>query len=259
LQNANQGITEDFAPIGDGNIWWSRLHYQGQHPIWVRADYKTVGPADTSGNYQAWLDTPVADRQPFLIHTADRRITAPGLPDYKEAEAPYDSSGLDFRYEGTPRHRPDRGTYHFSFYFNYRFESHYLNDATGPMPAFTTRELDLLKAEALYRLGQSGAADLINKTRVSRGKLPPVTDSDPDLFEKLIYEKKIETYLAGGAGLAFWDSRGWGTLVSGTPMHWPVPGKELEILQLPGYTFGGVGGPGAVPKRSRESLRAFPE
>lgn len=250
LDEANKGITEVFAPEGDGNLWWARHFYQGQHPVWVRADYKTIGPADTSGNYQAWLDTPVADRMPFLIHTADKRITD-GNPE---------GTGLDFRYEGTPRHRPDRGTYHFSFYMNYRYEYHLLNDATGPMPAFTPRELDYLKAEALIRLGRPGAADLINKNRVARGGLPPVSDSDPDIMDKLIYEKKIECYIAGGAGLAFWDARGWGLLVSGTPMHWPVPGKELEILQQKYYTFGGVGGPGAVPKRSvRERLAAYPE
>ncbi|MFQ5750704.1 MAG: RagB/SusD family nutrient uptake outer membrane protein [bacterium] len=250
LDHINKGITEDFAPEGDGDWWWARHFYQGQHPTWVRADYKTVGLADTSGNYQAWLATPVADRMPFLIHTADKRITD-GNPE---------GTGLDFRYEGTPRHRPDRGTYHFSFYFNYRFEYHYLNDATGPMPAFTTRELDLLKAEALFRLGQSGVADLINKTRVARGGLPPVSDSDPDLWDQLVYEKKIECYLAGGAGLAFFDGRAWDKLVSGTPYHWPVPGLELEILLEPYYTFGGPGGKDTVPKviRNRESLQVTP-
>lgn len=251
ISHIDKGVTEDFAPEGDGIFWWARHFYQGQHPVWVRADNKTVGLADTSGNYEAWLATPVADRQPFLIHTADKRITD-GNPE---------GVGLDFRYAGTPRHRPDRGTYHFSFYFNQRFEYHFLNDATGPMPMVTTREMDLLKAEALFRLNQGGVADLINKTRVPRGGLPPVSDSDADLWDKLVYEKKIECFLAGSAGLAFWDARGWDKLVSGTPYHWPVPGLELEILLEPYYTFGGPGGKDTVPKtmqRRHEPLEVDP-
>ena len=30
-------------------------------------------------------------------------------------------------------------------------------------------------------------------------------------------------------------------LVEGTPLHFPIPGIELERLGLPNYTFGGVG------------------
>jgi hypothetical protein len=248
LQHAEQGITEDFAPIGDGDLWWTRLHGQGQHPIWVRADYMNmVGLADTSGNYQAWLDTPLNDRMPFRIHTADQRFPV-GDPE---------GVGTDFRWEGTPRHRPDRGTYHFSFYFHYRYKDFFDNGFTGPMTAFKVAELDLLKAEALFRLGQSGAAELINKTRVARGGLPPVSDSDPDLWDKLWYEKRVETYLGGSAGLAYFDARGWGILISGTPIHWPVPGKELEILQQEIYTFGGVGGPGSVPKVPRPKTSTY--
>ena len=34
---------------------------------------------------------------------------------------------------------------------------------------------------------------------------------------------------------------------AGTPLHFPVPAKELQTLQLPVYTFGGVGGEAAAP------------
>jgi hypothetical protein len=49
------------------------------------------------------------------------------------------------------------------------------------------------------------------------------------------------------AGTAFFDARGWGTLVEGTPIHFPIPARELETLNLPAYTFGGIGGPDAAP------------
>ena len=35
------------------------------------------------------------------------------------------------------------------------------------------------------------------------------------------------------------DRRGWGDLVKGTPTMLAIPGKELEILLMENYTFGG--------------------
>lgn len=251
ISHGDQGITQDFAPIGDGDYWWDGMKYLGQNAIWARADYKTIGPADTSGAYQNWLNTPVANRQPFDIHTADRRIT----------DGTAKGAGTDFKHAGTPSHRPDRGTYHFSFYQHYRYIDHFNSGAVGPMPAFLVTEVRLLRAEAMLRLGQTGGvAAILNTTRAGRGQLPAATDADPagspsdaqspavsaSLWSKLKHEKKIETYLTG-SGVAFFDRRGFNELVSATPLHFPVPGKELELLQREIYTFGG-GGPGSAPK-----------
>jgi len=251
LNHINHGITEDYAVQGDGNFWWYGLHMEGMNDIWVRTDYKCIGPADTSGNYQAWLNTPVQDRDLFLIYTADQRVTALGDPQ---------SDGTDFAYYGQPYHRPDRGTYHFSYYANYRYFDHLANNGVGPMMEIMVAEMNLLKAEALLRLyndGQ-GTVDLINITRVGRGQLPPATAenigsvSDPravfgSVWAMLKYEKGIECF-AGGLGLAFWDRRGWGELVSGTALHFPIPAQEIEVLQMETYTFGGSAG-GAAPKQ----------
>ena len=46
------------------------------------------------------------------------------------------------------------------------------------------------------------------------------------------------TFDASG-GLAYFDARGWGTLLKGTPLHFPVPALELNALPMPIYTFGG--------------------
>jgi hypothetical protein len=119
----------------------------------------------------------------------------------------------------------------------------------------TVTEMNLLKAEALIRLGRADeAVPLINLSRVANGGLPPVTiDGPPDepgcvprkldgscgsLWDALRYEKRIE-----GAGVdattAYFDARGWQTLVVNSFVHLPIPGAELETLQLPNYTFGG--------------------
>jgi hypothetical protein len=119
----------------------------------------------------------------------------------------------------------------------------------------TTVEMQLIKAEGLLRTAgpSQEVADIINATREGRGQLPPAlaSESECDLMDKLIYEKRIEGFLLCG-GCAFFDRRGFGPLaptgpdfhhglVEGTPLHFPIPGIELERLGLPYYTFGGVG------------------
>ena len=262
LRRLDAGITEDFAPIGDDNgdvNEWDCMKFFGQNgTTWSRADYRTIGPADESGGYDAWLNTPLADRLVFNIETSDRRIV--GSADDPTVD------GTDFQYQGTNGpFPPARGTYHYSSHNHKRFQFYNAANANGPMVAFAKAEVDLLRAEALLRTQGAGAAaevaELINRTRVERGQLNPATANDAvgapsdaqshldsaSLWAKLKHEKRIETFQTAAA-LAFYDDRGWGDLVTGTPIHFPVPGKELETLGLPNYTFGGVGGPGAAPK-----------
>jgi len=123
--------------------------------------------------------------------------------------------------------------------------------------------MDLIKAEALIRLGRaSEAVPLINKSRVANGQLPPVTvDGPPDepgcvprkmngqcgsLWDALRYEKGIENYGTNGV-IAFFDARGWQTLPENTMLQLPVPGSELATLRRPLYTLGGPGGQSSAP------------
>ncbi len=243
IADARAGIKRDFAPVGDGNLWWDGLKFRGQHHVWTRVDYKTIGVGDTSGRYQTWLNTAVASRNAFDVATSDRRVTGAGGPK---------TAGTDMGYHPTSPFRDDRGTYHHSLYSSSRYRYHLTGGATGPMPTLLVAEMDLTIAEGLWRTGGSPAevATLINKTRVGRGQMAPLTAamSRDDIFKWLKYEKMVETF-ATASGLPWFDRRGWGELPSGTLLHFPVPGKELEILQLANYTFGGVGGPGAAPKR----------
>ena len=44
-------------------------------------------------------------------------------------------------------------------------------------------------------------------------------------------------------------------MIPGTPVHYPIPGKELEVLLMDNYTFGGqdqIGQPGAAGHKMRE-------
>ena len=98
------------------------------------------------------------------------------------------------------------------------------------------------------------------KTRVGRGGLTPLTgaSSTNDLLAAIFYERDIEL-MNSGAGQAWfdrrridasltynglpigntWGFRGGSGLQKGTPRHLPVPAKELEVLGVPVYTFGG--------------------
>ncbi len=266
MRRVNAGITEDFAPISDddGNREWDCLKWAGSEGrTWARADYYTIGPADESvcdggdgkiNCFQEWLDTPLEDRLVFDVRTADRRIVG-------SATDPT-VSGKDFQYQGdNGPFPPARGTYHYSSHNHFRYKYYRDDNSNGPMPAMVIPEMDMLRAEAMLRMGGSAGdvAALINKTRVARGELNPATGSDPvgtpddpqshldgaSLWSKLKHEKRIEAFLTG-AGVAFFDDRGWGDLVLNTPYHFPIPGKELETLALQIYTFGGPGGQAAA-------------
>jgi hypothetical protein len=125
--------------------------------------------------------------------------------------------------------------------------------------------MDLLRAEAILQTGGTlaTAQAIIDQTRVTNGGLPSIVGATTQqTWEALWYEQNIEEFMVAGS-MAYFRKRGtqalasgqnthnWGH-VTGTPLHYPVAGKELEILQLATYTFGGAGnemgpvGPGVL-------------
>lgn len=250
-----QDIPPGFAPVGDdqGTLEWDCTKWVGpQEGTWSRADYRMIGPADESGGYESWLDTPASQRNPFVTQTSDRRIQ--GDPDDPE------SDGSQYSYQGVAftAFPVERGSYHYSDRTFERYD-YYGNTLNGPMLILSKPEMDLLKAEALLHTGGDPGqiADLINNTRVDNGQLPPATASTPvgsvddapnplapgevTLWSMLKYEFNMEVQMTG-SGAVFFADRGWGDLVQGTPLHFPVPGQELETLDIQIYTFGGEGG-----------------
>jgi hypothetical protein len=173
--------------------------------------------------------------------------------------------GTDFGYFPTIPFAVARGVYFFSQWAHTRYRFHSLEAPTaltGTAPLILAAENDLLIAEALVRTGgdKARAATLINKTRVGRGGLAPLSgaSSTNDLLAAIFYERDIELMntSAGQAwfdrrridtGLTYeglpigntWGFRGGSGLQKGTPRHLPVPAKELETLGIPVYTYGG--------------------
>jgi len=272
------GSPRGFQPVGDdgGTQEFDCQKTYANSTTWARADYKTIGPADTSGRYEEWLDKPqsqiASERTPFQTETPDARIQGDGaLTDGKYMTA--DPSAADQSYLAFPA---DRGVNHYSDYIPTRFAgfggSSFGGSQSGPMTHTTKAEMDLLKAEAILHSlngnasGVSGTksdvAQLINNTRVQNGELSPARASDPvgsmadapdplrpddasdgdaTLWSMLKYEHTIET-MQTSAGLNYYTKRGWGDLPEGTPLHMPIPGDELNTLGLQQYTFGGVDG-----------------
>jgi hypothetical protein len=215
-----------------------------------------IGPADASGEWENWMDAALSDRKPFNIDTDDRRVT----------DGAYNEDGKYVRYQGNSPFPADRGIYHWSHYSSchwcYIFED---ADWITDWPIMTSKELDFLLAEANYRLGDKAAAmETVNRYRTGNGELPRFRDvngvapggnrcvpqnpdgSCGDLWEALKYEKRIEVFMAGMAG-EYMDDRGWGDLVQWTWEQLPIPGSELDILQINNYTFGGPGGQSSAP------------
>ncbi|MFQ5690292.1 MAG: hypothetical protein ACE5HQ_08470 [Gemmatimonadota bacterium] len=263
--NVDQGITSDLIIDGINadtpGPWWDALKtWINSDPGWVRVDMHWVGQADISGGYQAYVQTQDVNRQPFNVISPDLRVPQnPGVDGDRGVYMTWLTSTL------LP---PGRGTYHLSHYLDHRYET-YTQSCDGcwegPFPIMTVREMRLYKAEARARMGDlQGAADIINESRVAIGGLPPITPAgtsgancvphkrlDPtgacgDLMDALRYEfywevDNLET------GVTYWFTRGHGQLTTGTVLQFPIPGSELETLQMKIYTFGGVGGNGAAP------------
>jgi hypothetical protein len=80
----------------------------------------------------------------------------------------------------------------------------------------------------------------VNNTRVGRGGLTPLTaaDNDATFLQAITYEREVELDATDGFG--FFALRHMDQLQPGTVRHLPVPGSELETLNLPVYTFGGA-------------------
>jgi hypothetical protein len=256
LARLDSAITRDFAQqaapdLGPTNSTYINNSFAQNT---VRISYRLIGPADTSGGYQNWLRAGIANRTAFTIATPDRRIHGAAGPT---------AIGTRFTRLSTTMQSIANGAYLGSSYRSNR----YLNASADSgnralVPIISMDEMKYLRAEALYRLGRNAeAAALINPTRIAANLRPVDANGPPagrdcvprkddgtcgDLFDAIQYEKRIDLYPYRG-DIGWYDARGWGKLMPGTPFHLPVSGRELITRGLPYYTFGGVGQPGSAP------------
>jgi hypothetical protein len=253
----DSSITQDFTSQATLDIADTRSTYQQYAYLQTngRTSNRLIGPADTTGRYQAWLALPTEQRQAIIIGSPDKRIS--------NTTTDAQPAGTRFKRLASQTMTSARGTYMHSNYHSTRYRNPpALNfHSTGRLPIITMDEMKYIRAEALYRLNRRNEVPaLLNPTRVAAGLAPVTVDGPPntpscvprrddgtcgDLWDALMYEKRIDLFPLDAAA-TFFDQRGWGKLLRGTPLHFPVHGRELETLGLPIYTFGGTG-PGSAP------------
>lgn len=262
LTYANAGISTgtsfNLQVQGDGgNTWYDILKGYTNLESWVRVDQRIIHQADPATQPLVFTSTAAPPR----AVPADLRF-ARGTPD---ASGNVKQPGADFWFNQVIPYDPARGVYFFSNWSHARYVEHsYEVDAPflTVAPYVLAAENDLLIAEALVRTNgdKARAASLVNKTRVGRGGLPPVSaaTANNELLGAIFYERDVELW-GTGAGIGWmnrrridasvthmgvnigniWAFRGGSNLQKGTPRSLPVPAKELETLNLKVYTFGG--------------------
>ena len=247
-----------------------------------------IGMADVSGSYAAWIATPVGQRgvgpQGFFMVTPDLRFPQGATRAAQQADFAISScqaAGSVCKRYFVNRNGNDVFSGDGWGYSNYDFVRFHpwrvAGDAgtalNGTTPYIVFPEIDLLRAEGLYRSGDfAAAAAIVNKTRTKNG-LPAITAFDAtspvpggancvpkvpvapsftvvacgNLWDALKYEKRIETAYTTYAPW-FLDGRGWGDLAENTPIVWAVPYQELLARGYPVSKVYGAGvGAGNAP------------
>ena len=224
---AKKGVDFTFEPLADDITWFSLYQTYSVYSGWGRVDMRVIHMLD-----------PV---QPDYFPASGSYDDLPNQGVASSDDARLDS---DFEYLATCNFKPERGYYHFSSY-RYKRLDEYLSTWTEPMAEMRKWENDLLIAEAELRTGNTqGAIDILNNpdgARISRGQLAEIpAGAAKDVVEDAIfYERTIELYLTG-CGIPFFDMRRQDMLQKGTPLHFPIPGQQLDVMLMPQYTFGGV-------------------
>lgn len=265
--DAAAGISADHN-IDIGANWGSALNASTYNipGNWHQISLLYQGMADNSGAYVAFSAGPLLARPgaTTLVQTPDTRWPAGADRTAQRANSALPlpagqyiqnrDPGDDFFDQANP--------WGSSMYDNRRWWAIQNNNGVGTMAFIDVDEIHMLRAEALIRQGGAGnltaAMNLVNASRTQHG-LAAFTDPNgtaPDcvptlpngscgtLLEAMKYEKRMETQFTGFMQW-FLDSRGWGDLVQGTALEWPVPYQEMDTRNKPFYD---MPYPGAVGK-----------
>lgn len=289
IADAAAGVTANFqittntisGPTHGG--WRNTFAVPG---LWHQMPPFWIGMADNSGSYAAWIATPMGDRgagnQGFFMTTTDLRFPQGATRAAQQADFAVTScsgpSQTCLRYFANRPAGSDQYAGSGFGWSNYDFERHRSWNTSGagtarngPTTDIPLQELNLLRAEGLYRQGSyAAAATLVNLSRTVAGLPNAPTDAVTlvsggvncvpkvpvapfnvvacgNLWETLKYEKRIETMYMSYAP-TFIDARGWGDLPKDTPLYWATPFQELQARKVPTSKIYGVGiGAGNAP------------
>ncbi len=265
ISDATNGITADFTVSIGGSTGWSAGFDVSQSYVtggWHAFPMFYVGMADISGAYDNWLKDGLTTRRAFLVQTPDKRWPQGATRAAQQLEAPTVAlpAGRYIRNRPTGEDVPTVG-WGESFYDHRRYGVVNIAASTGPYVEMSATEVDMLAAEGYIRTGNlAAAAALIDKTRIKNGlgsvgvpasaSAPYSTAADcvprvpqppsftstacGSILEAMKYEKRMETAFTGYL-VWYADGRGWGDLVTGTIVEWPVPYQEMQARYAPYY------------------------
>lgn len=240
------GLTPfDFAITDDYDVWWDYTKNYGNYDSWTRVDQRIINRMDPDipNRFNGVTNQPISTPN-------DNRLAVATLPCGTNPTACIGASTADFLELRTVIGDPGRGLHKQSTFYHNRYRNNSFS-----VPAATNIGLEaihihqtenqLMIAEALARTNTdlTRAAAIVNETRVTRGGLAAVAAVQADILAAIDYERDVELLNTGAISL--YDRRRLSAAMfnAGTWRHLPVPARELEVLALPVYTFGGVGNP----------------
>ncbi|QOD62279.1 RagB/SusD family nutrient uptake outer membrane protein [Polaribacter haliotis] len=221
LAYVNAGITADFTPPTKQSVLfnnlqdWRTFFISGQG--YLPTDIKVMHFLDS--NYP--VDYPT-DPNIILdpVQSNDPRV------DYFEY-----NSAFGFL-------RESRGRYLFTNYFNVRkFSGNNRNVEGIPLDIFTLAELQYIKAEVSSPADAAAILDASPRGTVGNITTPGTAT---EVEKALLYEYSVELDLNASIGTHWFYMRRNDMLQEGTPLHYPIPASELEIIGEEFYTFGGT-------------------
>jgi len=226
---AKNGIQKDFAPLADDITWYSLYQTYSVYAGWGFIDMYVINLMDPNMPANFPLSGSFDD-----------------LPNKGKATSVDARLESDYQYMSSCPFKPERGYYHFSSY-RYKRLDQYLKTWTEPMPEFRKAENDYLLAEAAARTNKvAEAASVMNASaRVTRGKLSPLAADQATILKAIHYERIVELMLSG-MGIQYFQMRKENLLQKGTILHFPIPGAQLEVMQMDYYTFGATKGVAGV-------------
>ena len=269
IDDAENGIQTNFmVNSGSSTGWnnsWDVTRYQDA--TWSEMSLMYMGMADVSGGYANFIAADYGHKNGwFLVITPDKRWPQGTTRAAQNAASVQPTSVASLPYISNRSVSNDVAGdgWGISFYDYFRYRYIKVNSNSGAHAEFLKAENDLLAAEGYIRTGNfAAAAAKIDLTRAAIGGLPALsgvvtsaTQAVPggaqcvpqvptgtgtvacgNIMEAMKYEKRIETMYSGFG--RFWiDSRGWGDLVEGTPLEFPVPYQEMQSRQKPFYLLG---------------------
>lgn len=222
----NNGITSDFYPVSSENVLFNNLQ---DWSLFVLGD--TAGYMPTDIKIQHLFDPTYPTDYP-----TDETIILGQANSTDPRTSYYEYVGSNFGFL-----RASRGRYLFSSYKHVRFfDGNNENQSGLPLQLFPKAEIDYLKAECYYRMGDYAQAKAMfdASPRMTVGG-QTTTASQETIRNVLLYENSIELDLNCGMAVSWAFMRRHDLLQAGTPTMYPIPASELEITQDDIYTFGG--------------------